>query len=420
VNCRSKIRVDLVVYDYPDAVSGPISWALRMPLILQGLGFSIRVLSFYWGESGAGVLARSLQSQGIPLLSQPFGSTEQNTCFLLHAVASDVPDVFIANHVVPALLLSGWLRRQGIPTVGVLRSDDVFYHGVIDSFVSGRAYDRLSQVVCVSQFLAQAVANKNRRMPVLTIPSGTPLPEELAQPSDTLRLIYSGRLVQEQKRIKETVDAMILACQKIDGVQAVILGEGPERHRLEARVGESGADVRFAGRLPVAEMLQELQKAHVIVLLSDYEGLPGSIVEGMACGLVPVCMNIRSGLTELIADGVNGFLVADRGQQFIDAIRLLRSSTDLWQRLSKAARLTVEQDFSLESGGWKWAGLIRRLAATNSFRGPLKVPRSLDLAPLHPALAAEDHRVSRVSNLQQLYQLTRSALGNLLKGVRNQ
>jgi hypothetical protein len=122
---------------------------------------------------------------------------------------------------------------------------------------------------------------------------------------------------------------------------------------------------------------------HVFVLLSEYEGLPVALLEAMSSGLVPVCTRVRSGITEVVRDGVNGLFVTDRKRAFVDAIRRLRSEKDLWITLSRSA-VTTSLDFSLESTVSRWLGLIddlmanpdgqRRLLSEDDFKPPSFYP----------------------------------------------
>ena len=98
-------------------------------------------------------------------------------------------------------------------------------------------------------------------------------------------------------------------------------------------------------------------EAHVLVLLSDFEGLPIALMEGMACGLVPVCFKMRSGIPELVEDGVTGLLVSDRGDEFVRAIARLHNDRNLWERLSLSARSRIAADYSLNACAEKWMDL---------------------------------------------------------------
>jgi glycosyltransferase involved in cell wall biosynthesis len=89
----------------------------------------------------------------------------------------------------------------------------------------------------------------------------------------------------------------------------VILGEGRERTRLEALVRELGvaADVALPGF--VINPLPYMKRAAVLVLSSVYEGLPGVLIEAMACGCPVVSTDCPSGPAEILDRGAYGKLV---------------------------------------------------------------------------------------------------------------
>jgi hypothetical protein len=108
-------------------------------------------------------------------------------------------------------------------------------------------------------------------------------------------------------------------------------------------------------------------------------------------------LNIRSGIPELIQDGVNGLLVNDRGDDFVQAIGRLQTDPRLWQRLSTAAKSQARRQNSLPATAAKWAELLTCLSQQAVTRKPLRLPARLDLPPIHPALAREDARTHRSS-----------------------
>ena len=115
-------------------------------------------------------------------------------------------------------------------------------------------------------------------------------------------------------------------------------------------------------------------------------------MEAMACGVVPVCLRIRSGIPELVTHNETGLLVDDRGDGFVDAIRRLQTETGLWQRLSANARKRIEEGFSFEKSAGKWECLLRDLSARSRCTDRITIPTRLKLAALHPAFAQEDQR----------------------------
>lgn len=89
----------------------------------------------------------------------------------------------------------------------------------------------------------------------------------------------------------------------------VILGEGPERPALEALVGELG--LRDRVDLPGFELnpFAYMARAAVYVLSSTREGLPGGLVQALACGCPAVATDCPSGPREVLRDGELGELV---------------------------------------------------------------------------------------------------------------
>ena len=366
----------------------------RIPMLLQKRNVDVRVRLFYWGDLSKGVLYDYLTTANIPFTALHFGETNQNIRWLLQQIQHSDPDVVIADNVVPALLCAGWLRDRGIPTVAILRSDDAFYHGVIECFIPGPKASRVSAAVCVSEYLAEVITvRQDHGVEVRRIPSGTPIPVHRKTPDFSIfRAAYVGRLVQEQKRILETVGALTRVCKEVENVEVTIIGDGPERAEIQRLVSQTGSAVRLAGRLEPLAVQQKLLDSHVVVLLSDYEGTPTAVMEAMACGVVPVCLQMRSGISELVEHDVTGVIVQDRGDDFVAAIRRLRNDQALWQRLSAAARQRVSSHFSSDHCADKWAELLLELHRNATPRKPLRIPSNLKLPPVHPALAREDHR----------------------------
>jgi glycosyltransferase involved in cell wall biosynthesis len=337
--------------------------------------------------------------------------------WILDELRESPPDVFVPN-LIPAGFFAGrWVRAAGIPTVGILHSDDDYYRAIQDEFIFGAEKNRISAVVCVSRELEHQVRD---RKPVHTIvrriPYGVPLAAWRDEPgSNGLKIAYVGRLSDEQKRITDVTRALCRATAVVPGAQAIILGDGPDRGAVERIIEDAGpqSSVRLVGAVPGHAVQEELRSCDVITLLSDYEGLPIALLEGMASGCVPVTCRMRSGIPELVEHAVTGLIVEDRSHGFVSAIRRLNDDPALLKRLRSAARVRIEREFSQDASTESWASLFRELAPTHRVSHSFIPPKRFSLPRRNGNLESQSARDSGPSLPELLYRRGRMFAGRL-------
>src|SRR4029077_16286017 len=103
------------------------------------------------------------------------------------------------------------------------------------------------------------------------------------------------------------------------GWQVIVVGDGPYRDRLGARVAKRGltADIRFAGQQEdVVPWLQALD----LFTLPSYgeEGVPQAIMQAMACAIAVVSTPVGA-IREAVDEGVTGVLVEPRSASALSA-----------------------------------------------------------------------------------------------------
>lgn len=133
-----------------------------------------------------------------------------------------------------------------------------------------------------------------------------PLPAR--PPNEPLRLVTVARLVA-RKRLDLLLDA--LAALDDPAVTLTLVGDGPERERLEARAQalSIGARVIFTGYVTEAEKHRRLATSDLFVLASAHEGFGLVYLEAMQHGL-PVIAASTGGQADFLADGHTGRLVS--------------------------------------------------------------------------------------------------------------
>lgn len=374
-------RVLLALESAGDSMGGPGSWATRIVPWLRAEGVDARVAVLHHGDSdeNAGVV-KVLRDSGVPTAVHCTVDIRTDTRWFIEQLAEFPPGLFIANNVPSAMYAALNARPFGVRSAMVVHSDDPYYYKLIDAFVLGAQPSAVDLVVTVSAFLEEKLQGPLAgRVALQRIPCGAPRSETAVDwASGELHLVYVGRFSRFQKRVDDVAKALCAACDQIPGVRASMVGDGADRGIVEEilRATPGGEKVTLVGSLPPSEVPTFLHSGHVMVLLSDFEGIPIALMEGMAIGLVPVVSPIRSGIPELVFDGETGFIVEDRDAAFVSAIRRIREDPILWQRLSTAARRQFEQGFSPEVVLEAWS---RNIGASPA---PFTPPETLDL-PIH-------------------------------------
>ncbi len=199
-----------------------------------------------------------------------------------------------------------------------------------------------------------------------------------------LRIVYVGRLVQEQKRVMDFVPLVRELKRRDVSFMLDLIGDGSDRSRLEQELKENGLahNVKVWGWLTPSDVAARLADSDAFVLLSDYEGLPVALLEAMASTLVPVVTRINSGNTQLIREGENGlmFEVADA---ISCAKHLAQLSTDqeLLRSLRWAAWKTA-REYSVERMVENYERCFQEVTAPDFMNADRKTaPRPYPLLP---------------------------------------
>ncbi len=138
------------------------------------------------------------------------------------------------------------------------------------------------------------------------------------------------------------INAFSLVREKCNNTMLHIIGDGELREQLRNQVEELGLSnsVVFEGNQ--SDVAQYLRTSDIYCCTSKVEGLPISVLEGMACGL-PVITTPAGGVVDIVKDGENGFVVKADATLFSQKMIELVNNSDLRNAMSTKSRDYAEK-----------------------------------------------------------------------------
>ena len=115
-----------------------------------------------------------------------------------------------------------------------------------------------------------------------------------------------------RKRHEDVLYALAAAADRVPGVRWVVIGDGPERARLEGLTAEAGVRATWLGQLEHDDALRELARCHVMALPSVDEAFGVAYVEALACGVPAIGSRGEGGPEEIASMGDGMRLVPPR------------------------------------------------------------------------------------------------------------
>lgn len=267
--------------------------------------------------------------------------------------------VGLFKHVPVVFTAHGWAF-----TSGVSLPKRIFY-AAVEHLMLGIT----KRVICVSEYDCNLAAKWfwHRYAKIVTVHNGIADKKceiHAGNAAVCLRLVSVARFSHQ----KNNMD-LLKAAEQVNSVQANrlqlnMVGDGPLLAECQAYVSAHRLDdmVHFLGsRTDVGNILAQND---VFCLISNYEGLPISIIEAMRAGL-PVIASDVGGVNELVQDGVNGYLIP-RGNvsELVKKLEYILQHKEIIKSMGMAGRKIYEKEYTADRMNQKilslYDGILRR------------------------------------------------------------
>lgn len=207
------------------------------------------------------------------------------------------------------------------------------------------------------EFLLESVGVQR---PIETITGSVVIPTMPDHQTRNIDVIFVGRLT-EYKRPDRFIQALSRVIHDVPTLNAVIVGDGPDRFALESLALELGltSNIKFIGqRTDVQDIIKQ---AKVFVLTSRWEGVSIAMLEAMALGVVPIVSDVGD-LRDFVQENLNGFILApDDISGFANRITQLLKNDTLLKQMAINARKSVSERCEREILSKQWSKVLSNL-----------------------------------------------------------
>lgn len=270
-------------------------------------------------------------------LRQDRGVTGLHCFFFFGFVVGAIAKLFMADLRVTAGLVSDLVQsgsRGRVESWALAKMDGLVYVSDFVRKAYQASYPRLTAVPGAVIYNAAEARMASTEGPAST---GGPL-----------LLAVSG--LNEHKNIGFLVDvAQSLSERLAGGFRVVVIGDGPERSAIQARIDALGLGERMSLLGYREDVGDFLRMGQIFLHPATNEGFGIAVLEAMQAGL-PVLAADRGGLPELVADGETGYLLSpDDSESWASRVEALVKSDSLREKLGGAGAKRARECFSMAS-----------------------------------------------------------------------
>ena len=210
-----------------------------------------------------------------------------------------------------------------------------------------------NNIVSVSQKTKKDLKRIKKSEKSVVIPNGIDFDHisKIMPSTEKSDVIFAGRLIKE-KNVDLLIRSIYLAKEKVPDIKCFIIGDGPERAKLENLVNELNIqdNIIFKGFMEdYHDLISYMKSSKIFMLPSTREGFGIVVIEANACGLPVIVVNHKmNAATDLVVNGVNGFIAEP-------------SKKDISEKIIKSQKEDMEMDCIETAKKYDWKKIVDSL-----------------------------------------------------------
>lgn len=206
---------------------------------------------------------------------------------------------------------------------------------------------KADHILVVAPYLKELFSDIVPTARITVLSNSIQLPDEINKDYHNQRLVFLGRICKE-KGIHELLDAVSSLKKEFPKLELTLGGIWIDED-LHQYANQLGSWIHQPGWIGGTEKQQLLEDCNIFVLPSYFEGLPVSLLEGMAHGCACIATNV-GGIPQVLTGDQHGLLIpAQDTASLKSAIRTYLEQPSLQQKHGLAARTRIAEEFNLRN-----------------------------------------------------------------------
>lgn len=197
---------------------------------------------------------------------------------------------------------------------------------------------------------------------IIVIPNMITISQPIEKPDYSVKRIIGVGRYTGQKGWDNMIKIWAKINKSYPDWRVDLYGNGAKKDYLQSLINKYGVGDSFTLNPPELNIQREMLCSSILVMTSRYEGQGLVLLESMLCGIPPVAYKCQCGPSEVIEDGVDGFLVPLYAKnRFAEKLSCLMESENLRKKLGEAAIINIKKKYNPEYIIDKWINLFNSL-----------------------------------------------------------